>query len=410
MARVKVQAYDTEKAVVVEEGATKGATLGVNVYDEDGNVLTLAQLIALANDAVEDSPLSATAWRLIQDIPPNVTALANTATTGLYVVTGPGTSATRTIQPVAGETTVANGDGVAGNPAVGLANLADAGGGSFLLFVRDAKGRVSGTSAGTAAAVPVTSAGWTQISGANAQAAFDSTDTALAGKQPLDATLTALASANWALNALPIGTGADTVSQVAFAANTFPARASTGNLEAKAISDFGLSLVDDASAADARVTLGAVPGNILARVYRAATQSVTPGAFATIVFDTENFDVGSNFNTATGEFTAPVAGIYAISGFVHARNLADGSQIATSLFVNGVETARLGEESVSNPTANTNLAVMNGSSTYLRLAASDVVTVRWFCSASVSGDCVVSPSAGTGIRLSYFFVTLLIQE
>lgn len=69
-------------------------------------------------------------------------------------------------------------------------------------------------------------------------------DLGIAGSyQPLDATLTALASQNWALNALPIGSGADTVSQVAFAANTFPARGSAGNLVAKAITDGALSVL-----------------------------------------------------------------------------------------------------------------------------------------------------------------------
>lgn len=77
-----------------------------------------------------------------------------------------------------------------------------------------------------------------------------------AAYQPLDATLTALAGANWAANALPIGSGSDTLSQVSFAANKFPARASTGNLVAKDITDFGLSLVDDADASTARSTLG----------------------------------------------------------------------------------------------------------------------------------------------------------
>lgn len=64
--------------------------------------------------------------------------------------------------------------------------------------------------------------------------------------QPLDATLTALSGQNWALNALPIGSGTDTVSQVAFAANTFPARASTGDLVAKTITDDALLLLADA--------------------------------------------------------------------------------------------------------------------------------------------------------------------
>jgi hypothetical protein len=74
--------------------------------------------------------------------------------------------------------------------------------------------------------------------------------------QAYDATLAALAAANWAANSLPIGTGSDTLSQTAFAANTFPARASSGNLVAKTISDFGLSLVDDADASAGRTTLG----------------------------------------------------------------------------------------------------------------------------------------------------------
>jgi hypothetical protein len=66
--------------------------------------------------------------------------------------------------------------------------------------------------------------------------------------QPLDATLTALAAADWAANALPIGSGANTLSQVAFAINTFPGRSSTGNLVAKPITDFGFSILDDADA------------------------------------------------------------------------------------------------------------------------------------------------------------------
>ena len=74
--------------------------------------------------------------------------------------------------------------------------------------------------------------------------------------QPKDATLTALAALTIAADTLTIGTGADAFSQTSFAANTFPAKASTGGLVAKTITDFGLSLVDDATASDARTTLG----------------------------------------------------------------------------------------------------------------------------------------------------------
>lgn len=75
-------------------------------------------------------------------------------------------------------------------------------------------------------------------------------------KQPLDATLTALAGLTISADSLTIGTGTDAFAQTTFATNTFPARASSGNLAAKSITDFGLSLVDDADASTARTTLG----------------------------------------------------------------------------------------------------------------------------------------------------------
>lgn len=76
--------------------------------------------------------------------------------------------------------------------------------------------------------------------------------------QAFDATLAALAALTIAADSLTIGTGADAFSQVTFAANTFPAKSSAGGLVAKAITDFGLSLVDDADAAAGRTTLGAL--------------------------------------------------------------------------------------------------------------------------------------------------------
>lgn len=75
--------------------------------------------------------------------------------------------------------------------------------------------------------------------------------------QAYDATLAALAATAWAANALPIGTGSDTLSQVSFSPNEFPARASTGNLVAKPITDFALTILDDNNATDVRGTINA---------------------------------------------------------------------------------------------------------------------------------------------------------
>jgi hypothetical protein len=121
------------------------------------------------------------------------------------------------------------------------------------------------------------------------------------GAQAADATLTALSGANWALNNIPVGTGADTVAQMAFGANTFPARSSSGNLAAKTITDFGLSLVDDVDASAARTTLGL--GTL-------ATQS---GTFSGTSSGTNTGDqtlagLGGVATTRTISTTAPLTG------------------------------------------------------------------------------------------------------
>jgi len=75
--------------------------------------------------------------------------------------------------------------------------------------------------------------------------------------QPIDATLTALAGLTIAADSLSIGTGVDAFTQTTFAANTFPAKSSTGNLVAKTISNFALTILDDADASAVRTTIGA---------------------------------------------------------------------------------------------------------------------------------------------------------
>ena len=60
---------------------------------------------------------------------------------------------------------------------------------------------------------------------------------------------------------LIVGGASGTPTRQGFAANTFPARASTGGMVAKAITDFALTILDDTNAAGVRTTIGAGTGN-----------------------------------------------------------------------------------------------------------------------------------------------------
>lgn len=129
-----------ERSIVVDDGATAGATLGVDLRWPDGTLVSSSDFGA----APPSTPgVSVTYWRFIREVPANVVALASTITTGLYVITDAGESATRAIEAVSGETTVSNGNGVGGNPSVGLADVEAIVGGSLQLTQFDSKGRRS---------------------------------------------------------------------------------------------------------------------------------------------------------------------------------------------------------------------------------------------------------------------------
>jgi hypothetical protein len=104
------------KTARMEDGATVGATVGVNLY-WNGALVTADMIF---NPAPSESPtVSVTAWSLILDIPPNVTALEKATGTGIFSVTGAGTGALQEMEVGASSVvslSIVNPGGVAGPP------------------------------------------------------------------------------------------------------------------------------------------------------------------------------------------------------------------------------------------------------------------------------------------------------
>lgn len=71
-----------------------------------------------------------------------------------------------------------------------------------------------------------------------------------------DALATKMSNSVADANSILYATTDNTPAALALAANQFPARGSSGNIVAKALTDYALSLLDDANAATARATLG----------------------------------------------------------------------------------------------------------------------------------------------------------
>lgn len=135
-----------QKHTTVENGATVGAILGENLFYPNGSLVKLSDF----GSSTPSTPgTQVVMWSLILQVPPNVQALAATTTTGLYAITGSGTSATRAIVGALGEIDVADGDGVAGDPEIGLADTGVTPGTyTNMTATVDVKGRVISASSG----------------------------------------------------------------------------------------------------------------------------------------------------------------------------------------------------------------------------------------------------------------------
>ncbi|MCO7494691.1 hypothetical protein [Stenotrophomonas maltophilia] len=146
MAKKRVPLHQNPRGYVdVDPDATNGAQVGVNLRGPDGQILTAAQVInPTTGGSGGPGSIASTIWKLIKEIPLNIQKLAALIGAGLAVRKNDGEWALRTLQEGTG-IDIANPDGDAGNPTIGLEDVPDSGAGSLLAITKDSKGRVTGT-------------------------------------------------------------------------------------------------------------------------------------------------------------------------------------------------------------------------------------------------------------------------
>ncbi len=136
-----------------------GAVTGTGTVTGLGNV-SISTTLADSFEGVEEAPLDGFSyWRNMGTwvtVPFPLETLQYLTPGGVLVLDEELNWYARTIEGTATEIDVADGDGVDGNPTVGLADLSDSGVGvsPMLLFTRDPKGRISGAQAATTVDLP----------------------------------------------------------------------------------------------------------------------------------------------------------------------------------------------------------------------------------------------------------------
>lgn len=86
-----------------------------------------------------------------------------------------------------------------------------------------------------------------------------------------------------------------------------------------------------------------------------SNQTVSTATATKIVFDTEVYDIGSNFDTSTNIFTAPENGYYLVCASVLLNNITADKQVQVRVVVDGTDTIQgngYGSVTNSDPGAN----------------------------------------------------------
>jgi hypothetical protein len=142
--------------------------------------------------------------------------------------------------------------------------------------------------------------------------------------------------------------------------------------------------------------LSAANSGFHATVQNAAI-SIADATDVSVLFDTEEFDDGADFNTSNGEYTVPDNGVYQFNVKVAWRlDAATNTKLMVSLQQNGTTV----EQSVQwVPTAVSNDLHTVSFGTTLRLGAGDIIRVRVRQESGVTHQVAIANSSFSGFRI-----------
>lgn len=290
--------------------ATAAPTNGQLLIGSTGNDPVLGTLTAPAAGITITEGAGSITFALGDDL----SGLESIGTTGLSARTAANTWTTRTIVPPAAGITVSNGDGVAGNPTLALANDLAA------LEGLSSTGIVCRTAANTYAERTITGTGGT-ITVTNGDG--------VSGNPTLDFSDTPT------MKQLTIDPGASGDSFIQFDINT------TGEfrigVDDDASDQFKISIgsalgTNDAMRVDANgIFTYPLQSGFLATATANQNNATGDGTTAIVQYNSEIIDQNSDYNTGTYTFTAPVTGLYQLSGSVDFRNIGSHSNYSMDL-------------------------------------------------------------------------------
>jgi hypothetical protein len=137
-------------------------------------------------------------------------------------------------------------------------------------------------------------------------------------------------------------------------------------------SDRTLNLPDNSGTVLTTATPGVPVNGPAFSAYLSATQNLTAATFTKVTIDTETFDVGACFDTATSRFTANVAGYYWVTAAISFNSTSNNPTNAQAyIYKNGSEVKSAAGASATSRFSGvvTGIIYLNGTTDYLEAYA-----------------------------------------